>query len=93
MKVAIPSNRVNVSYEEDNPAEGPWQGPHVAIPSNRVNVSYLDDCIKLFNGETNVAIPSNRVNVSYIDEIKKAKKAIPKSQSPQIGSMFLTRRI
>ena len=63
--VAIPSNRVNVSYsnfcfskaqvegcrnplksgqcflpEEDNPAEGPWEGPHVAIPSNRVNVSY-----------------------------------------------------
>ena len=38
-----------------------------------------------------VAIPSNRVNVSY-RETKKViiLKTVSESQSPQIGSMFLT---
>ena len=39
-----------------------------------------------------VAIPSNRVNVSYLMELLVIKKewVYYKSQSPQIGSMFLT---
>ena len=64
--VAIPSNRVNVSYS--------WATIHVigkislivAIPSNRVNVSYkfgIDD--NIIAVPYRVAIPSNRVNVSY----------------------------
>ena len=36
-----------------------------------------------------VAIPSNRVNVSY-GEVYEAIKKSDRSQSPQIGSMFLT---
>ena len=92
-EVAIPSNRVNVSYC----LQGRIQKNHqsVAIPSNRVNVSYLVQlpnwkypiCIK-------VAIPSNRVNVSYTEHQNKLKKALKKaSQSPQIGSMFLTKEL
>ena len=44
-------------------------------------------------GHPDVAIPSNRVNVSYVNvkTIKPLKYL--KSQSPQIGSMFLTRAI
>ena len=66
--VAIPSNRVNVSYEEA-PATPPYK-------------SYV----------SKVAIPSNRVNVSYFlhKERIRHKKFWPSSQSPQIGSMFLT---
>ena len=39
-----------------------------------------------------VAIPSNRVNVSYknISKLEKSLKEKGLSQSPQIGSMFLT---
>ena len=37
--VAIPSNRVNVSYMERR-SESDWVANSVAIPSNRVNVSY-----------------------------------------------------
>ena len=42
--VAIPSNRVNVSYfyEWELDVELPYE-PDVAIPSNRVNVSYKND--------------------------------------------------
>ena len=36
-----------------------------------------------------VAIPSNRVNVSYLEGLKESGFPV-KSQSPQIGSMFLT---
>ena len=67
----------------------------VAIPSNRVNVSYIAIFEYRTKDNYTVAIPSNRVNVSY------QKKTIqPKapgrglmSQSPQIGSMFLTNKI
>jgi len=37
-----------------------------------------------------VAIPSNRVNVSYDSYSGYKKRGIDWSQSPQIGSMFLT---
>ena len=40
--VAIPSNRVNVSYLEQAKKTGTPQIVQVAIPSNRVNVSYAD---------------------------------------------------
>ena len=64
----------------------------VAIPSNRVNVSYFLSCFTITGLILDVAIPSNRVNVSYI---KKKMENIYQlfiivSQSPQIGSMFLT---
>ena len=39
--VAIPSNRVNVSYSTYLEKEKEEENPNVAIPSNRVNVSYL----------------------------------------------------
>ena len=40
-----------------------------------------------------VAIPSNRVNVSYTFKPNKSYIAVwLRSQSPQIGSMFLTNR-
>ena len=39
--VAIPSNRVNVSYSIKRLQEPAWVHLQVAIPSNRVNVSYL----------------------------------------------------
>ena len=38
----------------------------------------------------NVAIPSNRVNVSYKMKVKRKLLLMRRSQSPQIGSMFLT---
>ena len=63
----------------------------VAIPSNRVNVSYSYWWNNGKRDRKNVAIPSNRVNVSYTEkrEAEQAVKEI-RSQSPQIGSMFLT---
>ena len=67
----------------------------VAIPSNRVNVSYLNylpfSVAQL--GKKLVAIPSNRVNVSYLEVERYLKKEFQESQSPQIGSMFLTKQI
>ena len=64
--VAIPSNRVNVSYAVLFLKRGEDQGREVAIPSNRVNVSYKERKAKLNNlSHAQVAIPSNRVNVSY----------------------------
>ena len=65
-EVAIPSNRVNVSYFQQG---GFKMGKiiNVAIPSNRVNVSYKNNKIlpKPSLRQGKVAIPSNRVNVSY----------------------------
>jgi len=67
-EVAIPSNRVNVSYERPTRKEVKrMRCSLVAIPSNRVNVSYImgkgGDKAMIY---WYVAIPSNRVNVSYI---------------------------
>ena len=63
----------------------------VAIPSNRVNVSYFGKGFKRERLNLAVAIPSNRVNVSYKQRRKQwITEHINKSQSPQIGSMFLT---
>ena len=96
VKVAIPSNRVNVSYQIILTGKVVPR-PFVAIPSNRVNVSYLniwDLNINECESEY-VAIPSNRVNVSYLITPEAAITFIRYqvlSQSPQIGSMFLTRR-
>ena len=66
LQVAIPSNRVKVSY-----LGYCWWSPRppiwaVAIPSNRVNVSYNWVSTKKITSDIYVAIPSNRVNVSYI---------------------------
>ena len=64
----------------------------VAIPSNRVNVSY-NETVEGFGIDkmVRVAIPSNRVNVSYADlDVVEEVPVEGKSQSPQIGSMFLT---
>ena len=46
------------------------------------------------NRKKEVAIPSNRVNVSYksYDAVWLKRKKSSESQSPQIGSMFLTRK-
>ena len=63
----------------------------VAIPSNRVNVSYRKNKSKKWSKGIFVAIPSNRVNVSYLQEKGLSLEELEKmSQSPQIGSMFLT---
>ena len=40
----------------------------------------------------NVAIPSNQVNVSYEVEISNINES-EESQSPRIGSMFLTKKV
>ena len=66
--VAIPSNRVNVSYTGHGNVNLHLSLRSVAIPSNRVNVSYLEhEEIVVIR---RVAIPSNRVNVSYLEEIR-----------------------
>ena len=63
-KVAIPSNRVNVSYLQEK-GMSIEDLEKVAIPSNRVNVSYRELYTLRLVAVTEVAIPSNRVNVSY----------------------------
>ena len=65
--VAIPSNRVNVSYLDVPQLVEKVYSLGVAIPSNRVNVSYKDgDVYEVWVEDIEeVAIPSNRVNVSY----------------------------
>ena len=94
-RVAIPSNRVNVSYLEFlKGKEVKKNEDRVAIPSNRVNVSYFSKRGEKETLSLSVAIPSNRVNVSYV--VKKMKDGIEvefESQSPQIGSMFLTSQV
>ena len=65
-RVAIPSNRVNVSYNNPNLSQVVQEFlVFVAIPSNRVNVSYIAWNAWQRETCTGVAIPSNRVNVSY----------------------------
>ena len=65
--VAIPSNRVNVSYMIYFDLKSDIIIiKYVAIPSNRVNVSYANAGQNGQNSLERVAIPSNRVNVSYI---------------------------
>ena len=61
----------------------------VAIPSNRVNVSYAELMASGHYEDVYVAIPSNRVNVSYSNK-NRNNQVQRESQSPQIGSMFLT---
>ena len=67
--VAIPSNRVNVSYLEFKKSNSVSKNIKVAIPSNRVNVSYEVEASNIdYNDDSvEVAIPSNRVNVSYYE--------------------------
>ena len=71
------------------------KGCQVAIPSNRVKVSYFKkeaNKHRLFLNS--VAIPSNRVKVSYCPSCGAfimSDGRITGSQSPQIGSRFLTR--
>jgi len=91
--VAIPSNRVNVSYMHMHRRGNQRMASQVAIPSNRVNVSYIRlTSYNLHGAWPLVAIPSNRVNVSYFSTIRTDRLyfRLSLSQSPQIGSMFLT---
>ena len=66
LKVAIPSNRVNVSYEIVNlernvNKRGGWsQSPQIGSMFLTTKNNF-----KMKGGEGEVAIPSNRVNVSY----------------------------
>ena len=119
-KVAIPSNRVNVSYPASRIREAAREALLVAIPSNRVNVSYLADS-GVFNKKQIEAcrnpLKSGQCFLRILQGFKSfdwslrrrnplksgqcflhnlcgtARKGILqgfKSQSPQIGSMFLT---
>ena len=87
--VAIPSNRVNVSYviaHQKKSRNGKLsQSPQIGS----MFLTWQIETLKRLLKTKEVAIPSNRVNVSYA----KANPALAMgtvSQSPQIGSMFLT---
>jgi len=119
-QVAIPSNRVNVSYvlsritcsSATSASRNPLKSGQCFLPQFQVFVGIV------IWKEKKVAIPSNRVNVSYSTSqstkikkrtisrnplksgqcflralwIKKDKQHhLVLSQSPQIGSMFLTK--
>ena len=92
--VAIPSNRVSVSYILHIwKPYGEREKALVAIPSNRVSVSYILHIWKPYGEREKalVAIPSNRVSVSYSQLfVKLLVDHATKSQSPQIGSVFPT---
>ena len=64
--VAIPSSRVNVSYEVMKLKLQGLSFGQVAIPSSRVNVSYRQRNLWGRYRKFCVAIPSSRVNVSYL---------------------------
>ena len=96
MKVAIPSNRVNVSYGawrrrcrswwRRGQSRNPLKSGQCFLPCER-------PCKAWVHQRMHVAIPSNRVNVSYSGFfILKGGLKCFASQSPQIGSMFLTRK-
>ena len=95
-QVAIPSNRVNVSYLWATPSAR--QQRHALWRRNprKSGQCFLltqDDLAGLGQVRKRVAIPSNRVNVSYFVIVvfdKKDNVIACGSQSPQIGSMFLT---
>ena len=86
--VAIPSNRVNVSYlvYSQKPGAG---SPLVAIPSNRVNVSYLYQFLKYQLQVSRNPLKSGQCFLLGAKSILLIHNH-PRSQSPQIGSMFLT---
>ena len=112
-QVAIPSNRVNVSYEVQKMET--LVKVKVAIPSNRVNVSYLTGTRKRQRSFCRNPLKSGQcflLTDKIIKELKKGNSRnplksgqcfLPKnsfispnhlyvtSQSPQIGSMFLTK--
>ena len=115
-QVAIPSNRVNVSYTQrllrltksglrsQSPQIGSmflttverWleqekknkesQSPQIGS----MFLTYIKEITAPWKTWKQVAIPSNRVNVSYIIGTAKLRQGKAESQSPQIGSMFLT---
>ena len=117
-RVAIPSNRVNVSYSfplarlfclnegvSQSPQigsmfltlkKGKEEGSKMKIGRNPLKSGQcflLCICLLKTNWSWSVAIPSNRVNVSYV--CAWCKRVIGEkrgSQSPQIGSMFLTEK-
>ena len=65
--------------------------------SPQIGSMFLTECSacrkKMETELLQVAIPSNRVNVSYEERRKRIKKkGGDMSQSPQIGSMFLTNK-
>ena len=93
--VAIPSNRVNVSY-----FCFPMEWWHRNILEFSRNPLKSGQCFlhlyEILEEDSKrlglVAIPSNRVNVSYSRGWKVWCGGILASQSPQIGSMFLTQK-
>ena len=118
--VAIPSNRVNVSYLKKKKKEDLIlcllsQSPQIGSMFLTFGQAYRRALTEAYHwsqspqigsmfltiiilwlfliGFMKVAIPSNRVNVSYrcLPQLK-IEKVIYTSQSPQIGSMFLTRK-
>ena len=91
--VAIPSNRVNVSYNNITKLksvtvkETESQSPQIG------SMFPTDKAFECPLSLRSVAIPSNRVNVSYIKKVIAYRCFINdriESQSPQIGSMFPT---
>ena len=86
-----PQSRVNVSYVVESFEEKYWISESQS-PQSRVNVSYFleKDVRHVAPWRAGVAIPSNRVNVSYIAKPNNSYCALWASQSPQIGSIFLT---
>ena len=90
--VAIPSNRVNVSYLDLNTI--PYENTHTGSCRNPLKSGQcflLSALLKCAEWGLLVAIPSNRVNVSYTAiQLAHPLSVQTVSQSPQIGSMFLT---
>ena len=90
--VAIPSNRVNVSYAIPVPSicrdcDMESQSPQIGSMFPTKKIKSFEEGIT----EGVVAIPSNRVNVSYKTPCDERVGACrDASQSPQIGSMFPT---
>ena len=91
--VAIPSNRVNVSYKTRQEVDRGWR-LDVAIPSNRVNVSYV---IQTTAGNLEFVIfrsQSPQIGSMFPTALTCTPALFDnfynKSQSPQIGSMFPT---
>ena len=87
--VAIPSNRVNASYEN-----GGWRSCDIWESQSPLIGSMLPtyDGARRMALIVVVAIPSNRVNASYRSQTM-IKTISTQSQSPLIGSMLPTLRV
>ena len=89
--VAIPSNRVNVSYHfwelrREVEINAVSQSPQIGS----MFLTYNQNFIELVEEVREVAIPSNRVNVSYIENKGKKIKALKVCRNPlKSGQCFL----